>query len=126
LNRPEDCLFFQPELAAFFIDIIDAFGITKLGSTDFVNADLINRVIPRLPSLYKQLEHPTNNGFIWWCVREKLHQMFSCGVLMMEDIRDFLQKEYVSNELYLRRKNNALIMSDCHQEEQEAGIAPDV
>jgi hypothetical protein len=40
LNRPEDCLFFQPELAAIFIDISEAFGKTKLGSTNFVNADL--------------------------------------------------------------------------------------
>jgi hypothetical protein len=125
LNQPEDCLFFQPELAAIFIDIIDAFGKTKMGNTDFVNADLIDQVIPRLPSLYEQLGHPSNNGFVWRCVREKLHQMFPCGVLMMEDIRDFLQKEYVSNELHLRRENNALIMSDFLQEQQELGIAPE-
>ena len=83
-KQSQDCLFFVPELAAIFIDIIEGSGKTKLGSTNYVNADLLDRVIPRLPSLYEQLSHPTKNGFVWWCVQEKLHMMFPGDVLMME------------------------------------------
>ena len=119
LNRPHDCLFFEPKLAAIIIDIIEAFGKTKLGSTDYVNANLIEQVIQRLPTLYKQIGHPTNNGFVWRCVQEKLHLMFPGGVLMMEDIRGSLQNEYVDAELYQRREYYAAIAADRHRDRVE-------
>jgi hypothetical protein len=85
-----------------------------LGSTAYVNADLIEQVIHRLPALYEQIGHPTNNGFVWRCVQEKLHLMFPGDVLMMEDIQGFLQNEYVDAELYQRRKYYASIVAYCH------------
>ena len=121
-KQQHDCLFFVPELAAIFIDIIEAFGKTKLCSTNYVNADLLDRVILRLPSLYEQLGHPTNNGFVWRCVQEKLHLTFPGGVFMMEDIRSSLQQEYVDTDLYLRREKNALTVSDFLQDKEVASV----
>jgi hypothetical protein len=122
LNRPHDCLFFEPKFAAIINHIIEAFGKTKLGSNAYVNADLIEQVIHRLPALYEQIGHPTNNGFVWRCVQEKLHLMFPGGVLMMEDIQGFSQNEYVDAELYQRRKYYASIETHRHVNKAEAVI----
>ena len=119
-----DCLFFGPQLASILIDIIEALGKTKLGSTIYVNADVVDRVISRLPSLYEQLGHPTNNGFVWRCVHEKLHMMFPGGVLMMEDIRTTLQNEYVATDLHLRREHKALTLSDILQDVEVGFLVP--
>jgi hypothetical protein len=123
LNRPHDCLFFEPKFAAIIIHIIEAFEKTKLGSTAYVNADLIEQVIHWRPALYKQIGHPTNNGFVWRCVQEKLHLMFPGDVLMMEDILGFLQNEYVEAELYHRRKYYASMVADRHLDKAEEVVA---
>ena len=126
LDRPHDCLFFEPKFAAIIIHIIEAFGKTKLGSRSYVNADLIEQVIHRLPALYEQIGHPTNNGFVWRCVQEKLYLMFPGDVLMMEDIRGFLQNEYVDTELYHRRQYYATtIETDRHRDKVDEVVVLD-
>ena len=44
---------------------------------------------------------------------------------MMEDIRTTLQKEFVNTDLHLWRKYNALTLSDCLQDVEVCGVAPE-
>jgi hypothetical protein len=124
-NLLHDCLFFDPKLATLIIDIIEAFGKTKLGSTDYVNAHVIEQVITRLPTLYEHIGHPTNNGYVWRCVQEKLILMFPDGVFMMEDISSILQNEYVADELNHRRECHVATGYDFPQQAVDDGSTSD-
>ena len=104
-GSPHDCLFFHPSLATIFLDIIRAFGKTKMGSAVFSNTDLLDRVFSILPAHYTELGHPCERGGIWACVLDKLHQTFPRELFMMHNIRALLQKEALEKEAYLRSEN---------------------
>ena len=108
-GKQQECLFFHPSLATIFLDIIGAFGRTKMGSATFNNTDLLDRVFSLLPAHYTELGHPCQRGRIWACVLDKLHQTFPRELFMMLNIRESLQKAALEKEAYWRFENRKTV-----------------
>ena len=108
-GQHQECLFFHPSLAPIFLDIIGAFGKTEMGTIDYSNSDLLERVFSILPAHYTELGHPCQWGGIWACVVDKLHQTFPRELFMMLNIRELLQKPALEKEAYWRSENRKTV-----------------
>lgn len=101
--RHQDCLFFHPTLSKLFLDLIQSYDHMRYRCTnEYLNSELLERLLRILPVHFAQLGCPCPNGRLWECVVDKLELLFPREVFMMFDIRHMLQKKEVENQLYYR------------------------
>ena len=101
--RHQECLFFHPTLSVLFLDLIRSYDHMRYRCTnEYLNSELLERLLEILPSHYARLGFPCPNGRSWGCVVEKLEELFPREVFMMLDIRHVLQRKEVQNQLCTR------------------------